>query len=224
MFLCISNVHLLMQKKFINVGLPVELEEDIKEAVKLGKATNKTDLIKKAITKYLSDSRSPSITGGVALQDDEGRITAFGLRYVLISLQLMASIKKTCTDKHGADMCNILFYESAKNAGRNTGLRMQRSLGKTAEEGLFSHTKLAKAFGWGRSEIKKTESGYNAKLYYSWEAEAYVEMYQRSESPVCTIISGLLSGIASVALGKECSTTETKCFAKGDPYCEFELT
>jgi hypothetical protein len=40
----------------------------------------------------------------------------------------------------------------------------------------------------------------------------------------CDIASGYLSGVGDTLYPeKTCETVETKCAAKGDPYCEFEM-
>jgi hypothetical protein len=38
---------------------------------------------------------------------------------------------------------------------------------------------------------------------------------------VCVYEAGVAAGMFSEALGKQCTVTELKCCANGDPYCEF---
>ncbi len=214
-----------MQKKYINVGLPLDLSNKVEEAVKGGKATTKTALIKNAIRKYLEETKVPTITDGKALQDSEGRISGLGVRFVLLSLQVLGLVKKNANNLCDPKKVNELIFNAAKDAGMNTGLNFQRSLGKSGKDAFFAHVKLAKPFGWGRPEIREENGKFIMKYYYSWEAEAYLEAYgKKSNDCVCHISRGLLAGIASVTVGEFSKLEETKCSAKGDPYCQFEVT
>ena len=56
----------------------------------------------------------------------------------------------------------------------------------------------------------------------SFEAATWMSLFGRSESPVCCILEGLVSGYASAVLGQEVMVRETACQAQGGDYCTFE--
>lgn len=79
--------------------------------------------------------------------------------------------------------------------------------------------------GMGRAELAENDIMKPVvveKLYFSPIALAYLE-HEKSTEPVCYYFAGFFSGGASTACpGLE--AVETKCMAKGDPYCEFVVT
>ncbi|QLJ53266.1 MAG: hypothetical protein Sv326_1091 [Candidatus Fermentimicrarchaeum limneticum] len=76
--------------------------------------------------------------------------------------------------------------------------------------------------GKGRLEIITTDKDkplFVLRYYFSPIALAYLE-HERANKPVCYHFAGVFAGAANVVYpGIE--VIETKCFAKGDPYCEF---
>ena len=56
------------------------------------------------------------------------------------------------------------------------------------------------------------------KIYDSFECENV-----KSDKPVSHFLRGILGGILFTIFRKEVTVYETKCIAKGDPYCEFEV-
>jgi len=85
---------------------------------------------------------------------------------------------------------------------------------------------LAKASGWIKFELV----GYNLltrtaafKGYDSWEAKAYLELYGKSNRPVCHITRGCIAGVISAVTKERAVCIEEKCIAKGDPYCYFRV-
>lgn len=85
---------------------------------------------------------------------------------------------------------------------------------------------LAKTFlrtmGWGIIEIvkmnlKKGEA--QAHVYESFECE----IGKGSKEPYGHFSRGLVAGFFTYIFGKEANAAETRCVAKGDPYCEFTI-
>lgn len=61
------------------------------------------------------------------------------------------------------------------------------------------------------------------KWEFSYEAEEYLKMYGSNSEAVCWTLVGYASGYCSGFFGQEAVCVETKCVAKGDPYCEYEV-
>ena len=63
------------------------------------------------------------------------------------------------------------------------------------------------------------------KEKYNWEPESYLEIFkEKSKNPECAFFKGYIKGTADTDLGIDANVVETKCIAKGDPHCEFELS
>ena len=52
---------------------------------------------------------------------------------------------------------------------------------------------------------------------------ANAEGVRNSKKTVCYTFTGLFSGIAETIFGRTMICEETKCIAKGDPFCQFEI-
>ncbi|OCS91555.1 V4R domain-containing protein [Caryophanon latum] len=57
----------------------------------------------------------------------------------------------------------------------------------------------------------------------SFEAEIYVNEQRMATEPVCHTLCGFASGALSYEFGTSLIAIETKCIAKGDPVCEYEV-
>jgi predicted hydrocarbon binding protein len=77
--------------------------------------------------------------------------------------------------------------------------------------------------GWGH--FKSDEYDFaEKKLQISVENSAFAEAYGNSDEGVCHLISGVLSGLATVLFARNCIASETECLAKGDKHCVFHIS
>ena len=63
----------------------------------------------------------------------------------------------------------------------------------------------------------------HGKWINSFEAELHVKAGLEATEPVCHTLCGFASGALSYEFGASLMVIETKCVAKGDPSCEFEI-
>jgi predicted hydrocarbon binding protein/predicted amino acid-binding ACT domain protein len=76
--------------------------------------------------------------------------------------------------------------------------------------------------GWAISEIVELDDerrNVTLRLFDNWECS----MFKGSSEPQSHYIRGVLDGFFSSLFKVEMEAKETKCIAKGDPYCEFEI-
>ena len=74
-------------------------------------------------------------------------------------------------------------------------------------------------------DINSENNMIKTQIHHSWEAESYIEIFkEKATESACWWILGFHKGVLESYLNKKISAVETKCFAKGDPYCEFEVT
>ncbi len=77
------------------------------------------------------------------------------------------------------------------------------------------------AFGWGVPKVVELNlSRPRIRLRFYDLFESSVVKGEKSE-PYCHFFRGYLAGLFSRFLGTRVEVMETKCIAKGDPYCEF---
>ncbi|RLF17746.1 MAG: hypothetical protein DRZ82_09525 [Thermoprotei archaeon] len=76
------------------------------------------------------------------------------------------------------------------------------------------------SLGHGRFSIEEYEEGRYCRII----ARELIEcMGVRSTKPNSQVCRGILAGAISNLWNKDVEITETKCIAKGDPYCEFVI-
>ena len=76
--------------------------------------------------------------------------------------------------------------------------------------------------GWAITEIVELDDekrNVTLRLFDNWECS----MFKGSSEPQSHYIRGVLDGFFSSLFKVEMEAKETKCIAKGDPYCEFEI-
>lgn len=74
-------------------------------------------------------------------------------------------------------------------------------------------------FHWDEAKGKLHFTG---RWLQSMEALLYLEENGKSDKPVCVMLSGMLSGLASVIFGREIWVEERTCQAQGHEFCTFE--
>ena len=82
--------------------------------------------------------------------------------------------------------------------------------------------KIFSSWGYGKLEFLELDGNKPyAKLKVTNSANAIG--YEKSTKPVCHFIRGILAGAGTIIMETEMHCLETKCVAKGDEYCEFEV-
>jgi predicted hydrocarbon binding protein len=174
---------------------------------------------------------------GIAKFDEKtGELRALGWRYAVLGAALIPQLHKEFQDIQG-DVSGTIIYNAAKKHGKifvkqalehtlsgkivhKMGISNMKAFHiKLIENGLFQ-------CGFGRSKIMEydiNKGKFVMRLYNSFEAYGWLELYKKSRHPVCHAIRGFLAGAASFMCNYDIDCKETKCLAKGDKYCEFML-
>jgi len=89
---------------------------------------------------------------------------------------------------------------------------------------LEAISKTKRAEGWGKICFKglAVEKG-KVKGRIVVEGSFEAKGYGKSTIPVCHFLRGYLAGVLSTILATRVEILETKCLAKGDDYCEFQV-
>ncbi len=79
-------------------------------------------------------------------------------------------------------------------------------------------------YGWATGEVVERgerDGVYRMILYDSFEAESFLRREGVGTRPVCHFLKGVLKGLVEAHTGMKYTSSEVKCAAKGDEYCEF---
>jgi predicted hydrocarbon binding protein len=145
-----------------------------------------------------------------------------GKRAVIFRRRVYESLFKGIRERFGTAGEAMLYYQ-----GFTIGQRMRQAYRE--EHGLKNPKELtellmidAKTLGWGIlefAEINLEEGEAQIRVYQSFECE----IGKGSEAPYGHFIRGILAGFFTDIFGEEAKAVETKCIAKGDPYCEYTI-
>jgi len=98
----------------------------------------------------------------------------------------------------------------------------EKYMGKEITEDFIREDLLAfQAYGWGIPEILEidlVEYGVVIRFYDLFES---IHAKGKKNRPNCHFVRGHLAGLFSKFFNRKMFAIETKCIAKGDPYCEF---
>ena len=137
-------------------------------------------------------------------------------RAIIFSRRVYEALLKGMREKFGSAGEAILYYEGFQ-IGYET-CKNYVSIEHLIEDIKFLH----KIMGWATiQEMRIDLERKRAKIRVARNFER--ELYRRSNRPYSYFYRGILAGLFSRIFNEEVRARETKCIAKGDPYCEFEI-
>ena len=77
------------------------------------------------------------------------------------------------------------------------------------------------ALGWGTLQV--VEAAPNLSRVVVSVGESFESVEMKASSPNCHFTRGVMAGYFGVIMGRQVTSTETKCIAMGAPACEFVL-
>ena len=119
---------------------------------------------------------------------------------------------------------SFLLHPELKEIAYEIGYRIGRDIcsdmirGKTLPEIMQSNQPIAESINYAFEEIVEADEKHAVYRHYEC-ADCYglPDIHDK----VCVYEAGVAAGMFSEALGKQCTVTEQKCCANGDPFCEF---
>ena len=140
-------------------------------------------------------------------------------RHVLVQPLLLGELQKGVEDRLGAKASEFLY---AAGAAWSVSVcrRLKAAVDADAEELILLFCGHATEMGWGRWLLEgffAEERRLSIRVQHSPVASAYGQ----SDSPVCHLLAGAVSGVAEFLLNMPCACMETSCLAQGGPDCLF---
>jgi len=165
-------------------------------------------------------------TEGFIADSFSNHLSVSGDRAIIIRLQGYKGMLKDIREHFGTAGEAFLYYMGF-NSGVEFG-KSHREIGKRvgltdpAKVFLLISASLFNCVGFGKIEILKLTvrpPRARIRVYNSFECELGIGKGE----PFSHLIRGVISGVLTELLDAEMQATETKCIAKGDPYCEFSV-
>lgn len=156
-------------------------------------------------------------------------VNSVGAQNILMSANAFLALKNNLVNNIGSHKTKGFLFRFGKEIGAeaaNNYLKSKKrknSIGKMHVN--FGHVKDVTFSG----EIVKHPDGKiecintRGKWVESFEAELHVKNYGLHSECVCHTLCGFASGALSCEYGDSIIAIETKCVAKGDPCCEYEI-
>jgi predicted hydrocarbon binding protein len=181
-----------------------------------------------------------AVMHGSRIREEKGIIPLFGVYLSMISVdyynRVSFGFEKKMTDKLKAES---LLVSAGQECGYATfhGIRSSREWDEVVkpmieciEDQIDCFISIAIAFGWGNLKMQKLMPRQELiiRAQDSYEAKGYLDAYGKADSGKCYMLRGVSAAFMDLVYGGDYPdgcfqyiATETKCQAKGDPYCEF---
>lgn len=174
---------------------------------------------------------SPILASLLRFDPERGRIRLKDYRMVMLSAAALGCLRKELIETVGQDEARAVLkrFGHAAGAADHEALR-QRFPQATRDEHLAYGPALHSLEGAARvtidrekSEVDLDQGRYRVEARWenSYEAEQHLELFGRSESPVCWTLVGYATGHSTAAAGRETVVVETECKAMGNEHCRF---
>lgn len=113
----------------------------------------------------------------------------------------------------------VIWLEAGRHAGREFTQAFLRK-GMEPEEAPKFFEEFFTQGGWGKIQANVNFSKKEAVIRIENSATA---RQTKAKEPVCHFIRGYIAGICDVIFKSSTNCVETKCIAKGDTCCEFQI-
>jgi hypothetical protein len=159
---------------------------------------------------------------GIIFDDYFFPLIAGNERVVVFRKSVYEALFNGVRKKFGSAGEAMLYYQ-----GFTVGFKIYDEYAKTADsENLWDLVEVAKAvnmtLGWGiidKIEIDAEKGVAQVRIHQSFECE----LGEETGKPYSQFYRGAIAGLFTRFFGKDVNVQETKCVAKGDPYCEFTI-
>lgn len=167
----------------------------------------------------------------VTIHPADGLISLRGNRLLLFHADALSQLKDELIKSLGYDLARGILARFGYRCGFNDSQSFKHLFDfKSDAEWMLFGPKIHTLEGMVRATNEVLDYDRSIGHFYmrgkwelSYEAEEYLKMYGSTSESVCWTLVGYASGYCSGFFGQEAVCVETKCVAKGDPYCEYEV-
>ena len=116
---------------------------------------------------------------------------------------------------------SVIIYEMGLRAGNALLASIRENFGVEGLDALKLMAALGMARGWCRTEVVEWDEEKPRLVVRMWDLFECMPFRNQGGRPRSHFMRGLLAGVVKAMTGVEVMARETRCIAKGDPYCEF---
>lgn len=157
------------------------------------------------------------------LKFEDGKIILLNQSVAMTPLSTYTQLVKLLNDAGSQS----LLYKSAKKTGFTWNQNMLKNYNTKTRREIFDWGKKVMGLaGFGEFNVVKGGLDSNRNIWVmekSQVASLFFDEFGKSNFPVCHVPRGYYAGAASFLYEKELDAIESKCIAKGDPFCEFVI-
>lgn len=171
-----------------------------------------------ALRNKSSSEQPSSLLERAEYYEDKGEIQIAGSDWILMGASTFRSLIKG-TERILGSVAMMVWLEAGRQAGREFAGDLVR-LRMEFEELPDMLEKFFTQGGWGKIQADVDFSRKEALVTIINSATA---RQIESKEPVCHFIRGFIAGVCDTMFHGITECAETKCLAKGDPFCEFQV-
>ncbi len=148
-------------------------------------------------------------------------LTCLDDRCVLIHISNIGEVLRYLYERFGPAAKTIMYHAGYGGIKDAIGV-LKKITGLKGLSLMKACLRLFQAYGFGRFQVTfyRLKEILVVRAYDLFECEVF---RGKLKQPNSHIFRGILAYIAEEVVGKEVEVEETKCIAKGDPYCQFVI-
>ncbi len=166
--------------------------------------------------------RQNSIIDQLIYDSTSGALTYKEVRYLLIRPETIIGFQKA-VEKHSHKAAREALFQGGYQGGYLSAKRYKEIQNLSDQETIQFMITMGAEIGWGNFQIIEYDFE-SQNLQIRVENSAFAAAYGESTEGVCHMISGVLSGLATVLFARNCAASETECLARGDAHCVFHVS
>lgn len=152
---------------------------------------------------------------------ESGQVSVLGWNHIITPIQTFLLFLETMKKRHSYEEYQQILYDLGLQIGRGVANLIEAERRITDKELFEEVLKYNTVTGLGR-HLSIEGSIDQGKVKIAAISTIGIAI-NHSDHTVCTFVAGGLAGILQAATKNEWKGRETKCIAKGDPHCQFEL-
>ncbi len=153
----------------------------------------------------------------------DGELSLMDVPINIIPTNILCSLQKGLINAIGLEKAYKQIYASAKDGSKTYNERFVKTQKFTDPHKILDwQVKIVTFAGWGKLEIAKVDIK-NDSYVVQFRSSAFPKTYGKANYAVDFVPTGFVAGGLSANMKKELDALETKCMARGDPFCEIEV-
>jgi predicted hydrocarbon binding protein len=173
-----------------------------------------------SLSKKKGKKGNPGAGRELVMNEQQGTLSAYGARFLLIPVKLIHSIEDRLTESFGPVTATSFQYEIGREGGAQY-IHLAQKAGfslKSPNDIQKIASSLGTLDGWGKLQIVDFDPTKKfARI--RWKNGVSVRN-RKGKTPVCHFGRGILTGAVGEIFGTRLESIEVSCQGKGDSFCE----